>query len=208
MDGARQQEFVIRYRPQGGKQGAEQTTTVQDLEMASFTYLALHNKNLRRLFNEAGKKWVLLLGRFTERELFLERLAAELTKKEYIPIIFDFPPPDQHDVIEGVLLLAGMSAFVVVDLTDPKSTPLELQTIVPNHAVPIVPIIKKGEEPFSMFTALRKFDWVLPPLTYDTEENLMNGLQKAIIEPATAIARTLIDWKARKHLTRDISDYI
>ncbi len=101
-----------------------------------------------------------------------------------------------------------MSAFVIVDLTDTKSTPLELQTIVPNYAVPIVPIILEGQDPFSMFTALRKFDWVLPVLTYDTPDNLFKGLQKAVIEPATAKAKSLIDWKARKLQTRDIHEYL
>jgi hypothetical protein len=175
--------------------------------MASFTYMALNNKNLTRLFGAAGRQWVLLLGRFTERKPFLERLAATL-KGRFIPIIFDFPPPDQRDVIESVLLLAGMSAFVVVDLTDARSTPLELQTIVPNYAVPIVPIIKKGQDPFSMFVALRKFDWVLPPLLYESEDDLVKGLQKAVIEPATAKAQSLIDWKTRTLLTRDIRDYV
>ncbi len=75
MDGMRaQRECVIRYRPQEGS--AEQTTTVDGLEMASFTYVALNNKNLTRLFNDAGRKWVLLLGRFTERKPLLERLAG------------------------------------------------------------------------------------------------------------------------------------
>jgi hypothetical protein len=151
--------------------------------------------------------WVLLLGRFSERKKFLEELSERL-KQRFIPIIFDFPRPDQRDLIETVLLLAGMSAFVIVDLTDTKSTPLELQTIIPNYAVPIVPIILQGQDPFSMFTALRKFDWVLPLLTYDTPDNLFKGLQKAVIEPATAKAQSLIDWKARKLQTRDIHEYL
>jgi hypothetical protein len=206
MDSAKRQEgFVIRYRP--GKDAEEQEITVNGLEMAGFTYLALNNKNLTRLFNDAGKTWVLLLGRFSERKRFLEELARNL-KQRFIPIIFDFPRPDQRDLIETVLLLAGMSAFVIVDLTDTKSTPLELQAIVPNYAVPIVPIILKGQDPFSMFTALRKFDWVLPLLTYDTPDNLFGGLQKAVIDPATAKAQNLIDWKASKLQTRDIHEYL
>jgi len=206
MDRAeRQKGFVIRYRPQ--KDAEERQITVNDLEMASFTYLALNNKNLTRLFNDAGKSWVLLLGRFSKRKRFLERL-AETLKQRFIPIIFDFPRPKQRDLIETVLLLAGMSAFVIVDLTDTKSTPLELQTIVPNYAVPIVPIILKGQNPFSMFTALRKFDWVLPPLEYDTPDNLFKGLRKAVIDPATTKAQSLIDWKARKLQTRNIHEYL
>lgn len=206
MDGAREQKgFVIRYRPR--KDAEEQTITVNDLGMAGFTYLALNNRNLTRLFNDAGNSWVLLLGQFSKRKNFLEELAERL-KQRFIPIIFDFPRPDQRDLIETVLLLAGMSAFVIVDLTDTRSTPLELQTIVPNYAVPIVPIISKDQEPFSMFTALRRFDWVLPLLTYDTPDNLFKGLQKAVIEPAIAKAQSLNDWKSAKPRTRDIHNYL
>jgi hypothetical protein len=59
-----------------------------------------------------------------------------------------------------------------------------------------------------MFNALRRFDWVLPLLSYDTSENLFNGLQKAIIEPAIARAQTLRAWKAGTPQRRDIYDYI
>ena len=48
----------------------------------------------------------------------------------------------------------------------------------------------------------------MPPLLYDNEDDLMKGLQKAVIEPATAKAQSLIDWKARTLLTRDIRDYL
>lgn len=217
MDSVNKQEgFVIRYRP--GNDEEEQEITVNDLAMAGFTYLALNNTKLHRLFNDAGSTWVLLLGRFSNRKPFLQELAERLRQRfgdgsntmarSFIPIIFDFPQPEQRDLIETVLLLAGMSYFVIVDLTDTNSVPLELQTIVPNYAVPIVPIILQGQESFSMFAALRKFDWVLPLLTYDTPDNLFTGLQKAVIEPAIAKAQSLMDWKGGKLQTRDIHEYL
>ncbi len=98
MDSAKKQEgFLIRYRPRKGEE--EEEITVNGLEMAGFTYVALNNQNLTRLFNDAGNTWVLLLGRFLERKKFLEELAERL-KQRFIPIIFDFPQPDQRDLIE------------------------------------------------------------------------------------------------------------
>jgi len=201
-----QQDLIVRYSPLDD--GEEQRLRVNDLLMAAFTYSAINNKNLARLFNDAGSKWVLLLGRFSERKDFLQQLATALSPR-FIPIIFDFPKPEQRDLIETVLLLAGMSAFVIADLTNASSTPLELQAIVPQYAVPIVPLVLgSGSGLFSMFADLRKFDWVLPPLVYDTPENLFKGLQKAIVEPATAKARSLIDWKGRTLQTRHIHEYL
>ena len=36
-----------------------------------------------------------------------------------------------------------MSRFVIVDITNPKSAPLELQAIVPEYMIPFVPILDK-----------------------------------------------------------------
>jgi hypothetical protein len=208
----RQQGFVIRYRPECDENeqetGEEEEIVENNLEMAGFTYMALKNRNLATLFNSASEKWVLLLGRFSERKMILKSLARALKKEQFIPIIFDFPVPERRDLIETVLLLAGMSAFVIVDLTNPSSTPLELQTIVPNYGVPIIPIIEKGSRPFAMFSGLRKFDWVFAPLEYDTPDNLVAGLRKGVIEPATAKAKSLVDWKTGEQRTRNIHEYI
>jgi hypothetical protein len=35
-----------------------------------------------------------------------------------------------------------------------RSSPLELQGIVPDYQVPVVPIIHEGEEPFAMYRDL------------------------------------------------------
>jgi hypothetical protein len=44
----------------------EPAITVDDLEVAQFVYLLLHNEKIRRVIDTVGKKGVLLLGRFTE----------------------------------------------------------------------------------------------------------------------------------------------
>ena len=76
-----------------------------------------------------------------------------------------------------------MSLFVIVDLTAPRSVPLELQLTVPQVMVPVVPLIHEIEHPFDMFRNLEmKYDWVLKPLHYRTADDRLP--QKSIIEPA------------------------
>src|SRR5262249_41654091 len=134
-----------------------------------------------------------LLGRFGERLPLLQRLRRELTKRQYVPIIFDFSQPKDRDLIETVVLLAGMSAFVIVDITDPQSTPMELQAIAPTFGVPIVPIIcsNKSKRAFGTFPAFRKFFWVLKLVRYRTVEGLVECLDSSIIKPAANLAQVL-----------------
>ena len=75
---------------------------------------------------------MLLLGRFNERRIeILERLREELRKRGYLPIIFNFDKPQTKNFTETVRLLAGLSHFVIADVTNPKSAPLELQATIP-----------------------------------------------------------------------------
>jgi hypothetical protein len=49
----------------------------------------------------------------------------------YLPIVFNFDKPETKDFTETVRLLAGLSKFVIADITNPKSSPLELQATIP-----------------------------------------------------------------------------
>jgi hypothetical protein len=80
----------------------------------------------------------------------------------YVPMVFNFDKPDSKGFTETVRLLANLSHFVIVDITNPRSAPLELQATVPDYMVPFAPILQKGEKPFSMFVDLKNtYDWVL-----------------------------------------------
>lgn len=94
-----------------------------------------------------------------------------------IPIIFDFPPPQRRDLIETLLLLAGLSAFVLVEMTNPRSTPLEVQAIVPNFGVPVLPLVRGKENVPAMVSGLRKFQWVHAPMNYEDERDLIEKLR-------------------------------
>jgi len=193
---AKQQGLIIRYQPTTAPNEKEEVLTVHGLDPAAFMYFALHNRNISTIMNAAGDKWVLILGRFTEDRDVLDKVRDALKKEQFIPIIFDFKRPKQRDLIETIMLLAGMSAFVIVEMSNPRSTPLELQAIASNYGVPIFPIIKKGVKPFAMFSGLRKFRWVSQPVEY-TKNDLIARLRDRVIKPAMEERRRLAAWKRR-----------
>jgi hypothetical protein len=78
-----------------------------------------------------------------------------------------------------------MARFIIADGTDPKSIPHEMATIVPSTFVPIQPILLAGEREYAMFEDLRmQYHWVLPTHRYTTEQQLIDGLGKCVIQPA------------------------
>jgi hypothetical protein len=188
----------------------EPRITVDNLEVAQFVYLLLNNQKIRDVINTIGKKGVLILGRFTERKNVLEAIRDGLRKRGYLPIVFDFERPSQRDFTETVMTLAGMCLFIIADITKPKSVPLELQATVPNYMIPFVPIIEKGEQPFSMFQDLwQKYrDWVLDPLDYDSVANLIDVFDQAVIEPAKRRRDELEARKAEALIMRHVEDYL
>jgi uncharacterized protein YjbI with pentapeptide repeats len=175
------------------------TVPDDNIEVAHFITMLVANPMIGRVLNAAADKIVLLLGRFTGREqrAVLDMLRDTMPEYGYVPVVFDFGEPQNRDTIETVAVLAGISSFVIANLSRPRSTPLEAQLIIPTIAVPFVPIVGKSERPFSMFAALeRKYPWVLPVVTYADTQDLRRKLRRRIIEPAEDIGRKL--WK-KKH---------
>ena len=102
----------------------EPTVTVDDLEVAQFVYLLLHNEKIRDVIDTVTSKVVLILGRFTpERNAVLDAIREELRNRHYVPILFDFDVPAGRDITETVTLLARMALFIIADLTEPSSIP-------------------------------------------------------------------------------------
>ena len=76
-EGTKQRDLVIT-------RWDEPLITVDDLEVAQFIYLLLHNEKLQRVIDTIGRKGVLLLGRFTGgRIALLERLREALRQRGY-----------------------------------------------------------------------------------------------------------------------------
>jgi Pentapeptide repeats (8 copies) len=181
LEGAKQQNLIITDILVG-----EPEVTVDNIEVAQFIYLLLHNPKIREIIDTIGEKAVLILGRFTEeRKKVLDAIREKLRKHDYVPILFDFDKPASKDLIGTVSTLAHMARFIIADVTDPSSIPLELATVIPTTPVPVQPILLSGKSEFSMFKDLLwRHDWVLATHRYDTPKQLITDLRERVIRPA------------------------
>jgi uncharacterized protein YjbI with pentapeptide repeats len=199
-----QEDLIIT--PQG-----DPVITVDNIKVAQFVYLILNNEELRDVINTLTSKTVLILGRFAlpERKAILDALRNKLREYDLLPIVFDFDRPTDKDFTETIKTLAGLSYFVIADITNPKSSPLELQATVPDYQIPFVPIIQEGEQPFAMMVDLqKKYNWVLDTLSYNSIETLIKALKPAIIDPAIQKHNELRLIKAREPKIRSANDFI
>jgi uncharacterized protein YjbI with pentapeptide repeats len=175
----------------------EPEITVDNLEVAQFVYLLLHNEKIREVIDTVTSKVVLILGRFTpERKAVLDALREELRLRGYVPILFDFEPSARRDITETVTLLARMALFIIADLTEPSSIPKELEAIVPQLAVPVQPLLE-GDRPYAMFKDYWKYEWVLPLHRYDGLPSLLATLAANVIEPPESKMNELADKRRR-----------
>jgi uncharacterized protein YjbI with pentapeptide repeats len=200
LEGAKQQNLVITPSPSKSHifkdpisiAENEPEITVDNIEVAQFIYLMLHNQKIRNVIDTITAKAVLILGRFTdERKAVLDALREELRKRDYLPMLFDFAVPATRDITETVSLLARMARFIIADLTDPSSIPKELEAIVPHLAVPVQPLLEGSSRSYAMFKDYWKYDWVLPPYQYDGLEPLLANLAERVIGPAEAKVKAL-----------------
>jgi len=170
----------------------ESIITVDNLEVAQFVYLLLHNPRIRSIIDTIGKKTVLILGSFTKpRKAILDALRDSLRKHNYIPILFDFEKPTARDLTETIVTLAHLSRFIIADITDPSSIPKELEAIVPRLAVPVQPLLAVGGRPYAMFVDNRKYKWVLKTYHYEDLGSLISHLPDKVIGPAERKAEGL-----------------
>jgi len=186
LEGATQTDLIITRQ-------AEPTITVDNLEVAQFIYLLLHNEKIREVIDTISHKVVLILGRFGEHKAILDGIRNELRKLNYLPIMFDFEKPTSRDYTETIRILAYLSRFIIADITEPRSIPHELQAIIPDLAVPVQPLLFEGSTgEYAMFQDLkRKYDWVLPVHQYKDRTHLLSSLGEKVINPAEAKAKEL-----------------
>jgi Pentapeptide repeats (8 copies) len=172
----------------------EPVIMVDNIKVAQFIYLLLNNKEVRDVIGTITSKAVLILGRFSpKRKIILDRLREELRTRHYVPIMFDFKKPKSRDTIETIRILAGMSKFIIADLTEAKAVIQELQAIVPNFpSVPVRFIIKKSEREPGMFDHIRRYPWVLDgAFEYKNPKEVVQSINDNILDPVEAKLREL-----------------
>jgi hypothetical protein len=170
-------------------QPAQPEITVDDLEVAQFIYLLLHNEKIRNVIDTITSKAVLILGRFTpERKVVLDALRDELRQRNRTPIVFDFSGPRSKNTTDTVKLLAQMARYIIIDLSDPNSAPYELGVIsmLGLKTTPVVPIILSGQKPFPMLDDVLQERWSTDLITYRDLNNLQALLDGRLVSAAEA----------------------
>lgn len=147
---------------------------VDDIEIAQFIYLMMSNPKLKGIIETITTKTVLILGRFTpERKQILDSIKKSVREFGMVPILFDFDGPNTRDLTETVQILAGLSKYIIADLSDPSSIPHELATVIPAlRSTAVFPLIAEGLREYSMFQDLRRYPWVREVTKY--KENSIN----------------------------------
>lgn len=176
MKGSNQNDLIIN-------KNLEFPITVDNLELAQFIYLLLNNQNLRNVIDTITSKGVLILGNFNTRcKPILDSLRQKLREHGFVPMMFDFATPKNRDMTETVKILAHMSKFIIADVSEQKSTPHELASVVPDLAVPLQIITRIDHKPYAMIDDLMKYPWVMKPLKYNNQEALESYLDKIIYD--------------------------
>lgn len=187
LDGAKQLDLRITETVH------EPKITVDNLEVAQFIHLLIHNEKVREVLDTITSKVVLILGRFTlERKEVLDAIRDELRLYNYLPVLFDFDKPISRDTLETVSTLAHLARFIIADLTNAKSVLQELQRIVPDlPSVPVQPLILASDYEPGMIDHLKNFPWFLDTYRYNAVETLLSSLRENVIQPAESKAREL-----------------
>jgi uncharacterized protein YjbI with pentapeptide repeats len=185
----RQENLIIT--PDG-----EPDIVVDNIKVAQFIYLLLNNREIRDVIDTITSKAVLILGHFSEeRKIVLDQLREELRgTTRYVPIMFDFEKPKRRDTIETIRTLAGMSKFIIADLTGAKSVLQELQAVVPDFpSVAVRFLIQKSEREPGMLDHFRRFRSVVDSaFEYENPEEAIALINDGILEPVEAKLRELI----------------
>ncbi|WP_223816237.1 pentapeptide repeat-containing protein [Adhaeribacter rhizoryzae] len=167
----------------------EAAITVDDLKLAQFIYMLLNNENVRNVIDTITSKAVLILGRFTpDRKNVLDLIRQELNKYNYVPILFDFANTQNQTLLETVLTLAGMSRFIIADVTDATMVREELRSIVEKYpSKPIQPILLHTEKEYVTLLEISiGFKSLLKIYTYKDQDEVVSNLEQNIIHPAEA----------------------
>jgi uncharacterized protein YjbI with pentapeptide repeats len=175
-----------------------------DLEVAQLLHVLLNHKKLAAVFDNVTHRGVLLLGRFRDGGLAtLQEVADRLRADDrgFLPMIFDFERPRDRDLLETVVVLAGLSRWVIADLSGPM-VPDELAAIVPRIKVPCVSIVEASRHAHPVDAELFASRWLLgTPFVYRDREHLLQSLEAAVIGPAEELRADRIAELRRMHLS-------
>ena len=189
LEGARQ--INLRITPED-----ESAIIVDNLEVAQFLYLHLHNSYIRDVIGTIGKKVVLIVGDFSEERLeTLETLREVLRQYHYVPVFLacsDAEAPAKSETLE---LLAQLARFVLVDVTEAGSAIDVADYILRHIAVPVQPMAwQSAMQPHQGLWAERlPSDSLLPTYCYADTKAIWTSLYTDCLLPAETKAKAMLD---------------
>ncbi len=167
---------------------------VDDIEMAQFVYYLSSHKKMRNMINILNSKGVLLLGQFRDGGLErLYKLMDWLKERNYTPMLFDFDRPENLDYTETVITMAGLSKFILADLSG-GSVPQELHATLTNFEKPV--IAYSNQPAYSMFKDLKRKNRFSFDFVFTDEQDLYAKMDTYIKEAEKGhiqIAHDLVD---------------
>ncbi len=165
---------------------------VEDIELAQFIYYLSDHKKLRDTLNILNNRGVLLLGRFKNGGLErLYKLREWFTKRNYLPMIFDFDRPNSLDYTETIVTMSGLSKLVIADLSG-DSVPQELHAILSTFIKPVV--VYYDTQPYSMIKDLKRKNRYFHDIKFNGEDDdLLKKLPDKIKLAETDYSEIIVD---------------
>jgi uncharacterized protein YjbI with pentapeptide repeats len=150
---------------------------VDDIELAQFVHYLSSHKKMRDTLNILNARGVLLLGRFKDGGLDrLYSIRELLQGKGYMPMIFDFVRADSLSLIETIVTMAGLSKFIIADLSGP-SVPAELATLLSQIKKPVLAFGK----PYALLSDMTDYTSALRTINPD-DAHLLPALEAELPE--------------------------
>jgi len=87
-----------------------------------------------------------------------------MERPSILPVMLDFDPTKQAKTfLETVQTIAGMSRFIIADITSPNRRPHRLASIIPHWKVPIKLLLdtSTGERPVAMLQPFTLYPWLV-----------------------------------------------
>jgi len=210
IQNTKQEELIIKnYRNSVHNEEENNQLIVYDIEVAHLINLLTNNKKFTNVFNASKSTYVLILGRFENIDRLEELKKAVEQRSDLSPILFDWEEKTKSlNLVETILLLASLSKFIIVDLSNPKSAPAELQAILSNLMIPVIPILQSSEkEPYALFSFTNNLSWVKEVIIYDHIKQIIEKFETAIINPAKKIAEEIEHIKSLSPKKKHINDF-
>ncbi len=176
----------------------EAPITLDNIQIAEFVNPILHKPGLRNATHAPVFNSILFLGRFSDfdRYLLLQGLKEQVRRIHLSPVVFNLDFAESSALYPKVKTLAGLTLFVIVDVSQCGSDLAQLDAVLPEHPTPVVPIYQKDDSAHAILDAMQtKYPWVMKAVPYSRADDLLQGWRTLILEPAISKRNEL-----RRHL--------